>query len=376
MWLIIISFFLFVAYAGLLAYYTMGWYAVPDFHANESTPKTKISIIVPARNEEQHIQECIKSILQQNYPQHLFEIIVMDDFSNDRTVDLITEVQTAQVRLLQLSQFVDSKINSYKKKAIEIGVAHASGELIVTTDADCFMQKNWLRTIAQFYETTHAQLIAMPVAFDHRSSLLSIFQTIDFLTLQGITAAGVHTKFHTMCNGANLAYTKKAFDAVNGFKGIDNIASGDDMLLMHKIFKQHPEDIKYLRSREVIVQTATAKNWDEFYHQRVRWASKADKYEDKRIFAALVLVYLVNVFMLGLVASLFWDKYNFWLLLACWGIKTVIELPLVLGAAKFFNKLSLIWLFHFLQPLHWLYMVWVGLIGKVGTYKWKGREVK
>jgi cellulose synthase/poly-beta-1,6-N-acetylglucosamine synthase-like glycosyltransferase len=376
MWLIIIAFILFIAYAGLLAYYTMGWFNVPSFQTNASTPKTKISIIVPARNEEQHIQECINSILQQNYPQHLFEIIVMDDFSNDRTVDLITEVQTAQVKLLQLKNFVDSKINSYKKKAIEIGVAHASGELIVTTDADCFMDKNWLRTIAQFYEATNAQLIAMPVAFDHRSSLLSVFQTIDFLTLQGITAAGVHTRFHTMCNGANLAYTKKAFDAVNGFKGIDNIASGDDMLLMHKIFKQHPEDIKYLKSKEVIVQTATAKNWDEFYHQRVRWASKADKYEDKRIFAALVLVYLVNVFMLGLVASILFDVNNGWLLLACWGIKTLLELPLVLGAANFFKKQSLIWLFHFLQPLHWLYMVWVGLIGKVGKYQWKGREVQ
>jgi cellulose synthase/poly-beta-1,6-N-acetylglucosamine synthase-like glycosyltransferase len=107
--------------------------------------------------------------------------------------------------------------------------------LIVTTDADCIASPAWLRTIVAFYETFDPVLIAAPVTFFSKGTFFDIFQSLDFMALQGITGATIHKKFHAMCNGANLAYTKKAFDEVGGFTGIDNIASGDDMLLMHKI---------------------------------------------------------------------------------------------------------------------------------------------
>ena len=103
-----------------------------------------------------------------------------------------------------------------------------------------------------------------------------------------------------MCNGANLAYTKKAFTEVGGFTGIDNIASGDDMLLMHKIYKLYPDKVMFLKSKDAIVQTAPVNSVKDFFNQRIRWASKADKYDDKRIFVVLLLVYVVNVLLLVL----------------------------------------------------------------------------
>jgi cellulose synthase/poly-beta-1,6-N-acetylglucosamine synthase-like glycosyltransferase len=370
------AFVLLLGYAALLAYYSYGWYTTPFFKPNEAKPSTFITVIIPCRNEEQHIEQAIACVAAQNYPADLFELIVVDDFSTDKTTQKIEALLGGNIRLLHLKDFVPNPINSYKKKAIEVAIEHSQGSLLVTSDADCLMPANWLRSIANFYETKSPALIAMPVVFNHRPQLLSVFQTIDFLTLQGITAAGVQTGFHTMCNGANLAYSKVAYEKVGGFKGIDHIASGDDMLLMHKIYHQYPQQVSYLKSPDVIVGTQTAKNWEEFYHQRVRWASKGDKYEDKRIVAALVWVYLVNVLMLLLVANAFFSVENFWLLLATWGFKTLIELPLVAGAASFFSKQSLLWTFHFLQPLHWCYMVWVGLMGKFGKYNWKGRAVK
>ena len=114
-----------------------------------------------------------------------------------------------------------------------------------------------LSTIASCYKKYNAAFIAAPVAFHKEKSFLDIFQSLDFMTLQGITGASVYKGFHIMCNGANLAYEKSIFYEVNGFSGIDDIASGDDMLLMHKIKNLYPERVVYLKSESAIVKTNT-----------------------------------------------------------------------------------------------------------------------
>jgi cellulose synthase/poly-beta-1,6-N-acetylglucosamine synthase-like glycosyltransferase len=357
------------------------------FSISDFQPETKISVIIPARNEAENIKNCLDSIINQSYPKHLFEILVIDDHSTDNTADIILSYSSQNVKLISLKDFVPpAAINSYKKKAIEIAVQQSTGELIVTTDADCFVPQNWLQTIAAFYEEENPAFIVMPVAIDCSFRFIEMFQAVDFMTLQGITGAAVYKKMHSMCNGANLAYTKKAFVQVNGFAGIDTIASGDDMLLMHKIYKQYPDGIAYLKSKEVIVHTAPVKTIGEFFNQRIRWASKADKYDDKRIFAVLLLVYLFNCLLLvlpifALINNIQYSIFNVqcstfgaWLLLLL--LKTITELLFLFPVAKFFNKLSLLWLFPLMQPFHILYTVIAGWLGKFGSYKWKDRKVK
>ena len=182
-----------------------------------------------------------------------------------------------------------------------------------------------------------------------------------------------------MCNGANLAYTKKAFEAVGGFSGIDTIASGDDMLLMHKIYRRYPDKVMFLRSKEAIVQTEPVRSVGEFFNQRIRWASKANKYDDKRIFWVLLLVYLVNVLLLLLPAvaaflNVQYSMFGVWLLLLA--AKTMAEMVFLYPVAKFFNKQGLLWLFPVMQPFHILYTVIAGFLGAFGKYTWKERSVK
>ena len=177
-----------------------------------------------------------------------------------------------------------------------------------------------------------------------------------------------------MCNGANLAYTKNAFNKAGGFSGIDAIASGDDMLLMHKIFKLYPNGIAYLKSKEVIVRTEPAYTITQFFNQRIRWASKADKYDDKRIIAVLILVYFLNVwiFISGVAAFFFNVSFYFIGLLAA---KTVIELFFLYPVARFFNKQIILWWFPLAQSFHILYTITAGWLGKFGSYQWKERKV-
>jgi cellulose synthase/poly-beta-1,6-N-acetylglucosamine synthase-like glycosyltransferase len=451
---------LFAVYGVLIDYYRRAWKAIPTFNApaGSASPgespfgrppsvaeafgggtqklaagdagpfRTKISVLVPARNEEANIAACVDSLFRQSYPRDLYEVIVIDDHSTDRTPDIVSELRYPELSLvcLRLAAIVQAQpILAHKKWAIETGIGCASGELIVTTDADCLFHPDWLTTMAAFYEQKNAKFIAAPVRIgdpaptavhpSHRASaknfvgpalprpssfvpfallgyigrararplpralqrrsLLSIFQTLDFLTLQGITGAAVSKKFHSMCNGANLAYAKSAFYEVGGFKGIDSLPSGDDMLLMHKIYCKYPDRVFFLKSPKAIVTTQPETTWKGFFHQRIRWASKADHYDDKRIFWVLLLVYIVNAMFSALAIAACWNSWWLWLLLVGLAVKTIVEYPFVFSVAVFFDQWSLMVYFPILQPLHILYTIVIGWLGKFGSYRWKDRKI-
>jgi biofilm PGA synthesis N-glycosyltransferase PgaC len=354
-----------------MIYYWQNWRTVPEFSPSHSERKTGISVVIPARNEETAIPLLLQKLRQQTYPKDLFEIIVVDDHSTDKTAEIVKEFQ--EVKLIQLKE---DNINSYKKKAIEAGIAASKNEWIVCTDADCLPSTEWLATIATFKEEKNSIFIAAPVMYSNDKSLLQVFQTLDFLVLQGITAVAVYKNSLTMCNGANLAYDRKAFEEVNGFSGIDTIASGDDMLLMYKIWKKYPHSVHYLKSRSAIVVTEPAKTWKKFFNQRIRWASKAFYYDDKRIFPVLLLVYLFNLLFLTLLIAGYWNYYYWIYCVGLWILKTAVELPFVTAVASFFGKQSLMKYFFFLQPVHIFYTIISGLLGQYGKYEWKGRKVK
>ncbi|HET6253896.1 MAG TPA: glycosyltransferase [Puia sp.] len=418
---------LFIVYGALIDYYRRAWTAIPEFVPSGKTGlrpcHTRISVLIPARNEAKNIASCIESLFLQSYPKNLYQVIVIDDHSTDATPEIVQDLRYPDMDLIcaRLADIDSPPLASppltspelagpqraspqlaYKKLAIGTGVQIASGELIVTTDADCRFHPDWLTTIAAFYEEKNAKFIAAPVrigdplparhsavpagdplpAPHHNHStapgsptFLSIFQTLDFITLQGITGAAVAKKFHSMCNGANLAYQKNAFIEVGGFSNIDDIPSGDDMLLMHKIYNKYPDSVWFLKSPRAIASTQPETTWSGFIHQRVRWASKADRYDDKRIFRVLLLVYLVNFMFVILPVAACWDRRWLWLFLIALLTKTLLEYPFVSTVARFFGQRALMKWFPFLQPLHIVYTVVIGWMGKFGSYRWKDRKI-
>lgn len=362
---------LFVIYCILILYYRLGWEEVRPFLLNTQQPVTKISVIIAARNEEENIGKLLTSLESQTYPDKFFEVIVVDDHSTDNTVTVVQDFAFVKLIRLQLEN-----INSYKKMAIETGIAAATGDLIVTTDADCVVNENWLKIIAACKEETNAIFIAAPVVMQNKFTLLQTFQSLDFLMLQGITAAAVQKRMHNMCNGANLAYERKAFFEVNGFSGVDHIASGDDMLLMQKISERFPGKIFYLLSKDAIVTTRAAESWKEFFSQRIRWASKATNYNDIKIVSALFAVYFFNCSLIALFVAGFWMRDLWWGFAGVLMLKTLIEFMFIYPVAKFYNKQKLLNLFPLFQPLHIIYTVIAGWLGMFGSFEWKGRRVK
>jgi peptide/nickel transport system permease protein len=378
MYLFTVTICLLAAYGVLMALYTRGHWNLRAFVAKGKTHQTKFSIVIPARNEAANIENCIAGILAQNYPSHLFELIVIDDFSEDETANIVGSIalQYNNVRLLRLQDFTkDENIVAYKKRAIEIAIEQANHPWIVTTDADCSFTNNWLASYDAYIQEHNCVMIAAPVSYKNTGSFLSVFQVLDFISLQGITAAAVGSGSHTLCNGANLCYSKEAFESVGKFSGIDHLPSGDDMLLMHKMKKSYPEKIGYLYAQDTVVTTAPSATLDLFIQQRIRWSSKALGYQDKIIFWILLLVYLVNFSLLvylpvNLIET---GNINNWFVFI--GCKTLVELPFMYAAAKFFKQQKLLWWFLFMQPFHILYTVVAGWFGTFGSYKWKGRTV-
>jgi cellulose synthase/poly-beta-1,6-N-acetylglucosamine synthase-like glycosyltransferase len=368
--MIIIS-VLFISYSVIILWANSRFRQLKPFHAIRNMHEG-VTIVVAARNESAYIQQCIESVLAQEYPVEKLELIVVDDQSTDDTAQLVLRYKDRGVKLISIK----AEEQSGKKAAIAIGIELASHDLIITTDADCLHPRQWINTMVAFREKSKAVFVAGPVKFNGEQNFFERFQSLDFLSLQGITAVAVSKELINMCNGANLLYTKQAFKQVNGFAGIDHIPSGDDMLLMEKISNTFPGGVAYCYSAEAIVTPSPEKSLSSFIQQRIRWASKSIAYKGFAIKAVLLLVYLINLivagfFIMGLVDT-GWMK-NFAVLIL---IKYLVELPFMINVCRFFKKASLIKWFIISQPVHALYTIVAGLFGLRGNYEWKGRNTR
>ncbi|MBA3827543.1 MAG: glycosyltransferase [Taibaiella sp.] len=365
-------------YAMLMVLYRVGWQLQKEFPLSSSISSTTISIIIPARNEAANIERCIRAILAQHYPAALYEILVIDDHSDDDTYNLVNSFSLPNVRCIRLAEYVDEheNITAYKKKALTVGINNSSGELIITTDADCIALPDWLAAMAAIYDAEAPAMIIAPVDYTNNNSIVQLFQSVDFMSMQGITAATNRLGMGGMSNGANLAFSRTAFIAVNGYKGIDHIASGDDYLLLMKIKKMFPDKIAYLKCAKAIVNTTPQPDWKSLLQQRIRWASKAGKYDDRKMTITLLLVYLFNIGLVALFIAAFFNALLFTYIGIMLLVKVLFELFFAWPVAGFFNKRPQLIYLVLLQPLHILYIVLAGFLGFSGKYQWKGRTIK
>jgi cellulose synthase/poly-beta-1,6-N-acetylglucosamine synthase-like glycosyltransferase len=364
-------------YVFMFLFYLSGWMLLPEFTKRKNATSTTCSVIVAARNEEKHIGDLLNDLLAQNYPASNFEVFVVDDFSEDNTATVVKSFAGSNIHLLSLHEIVHEGFTtvSYKKKALEYGIAQSSGELIITTDADCRMGNKWLETIVNYYEANRGAMIVAPVLFSNEKNFFERWQSLDFTGLMGITGASLYWNFPVLCNGANLAFTRQAFDEVGGYAGIDQVSSGDDLLLMHKISKQRRGAVQYLKSRDAVVYTYAQPTLSQFLAQRLRWTSKSRHYTDLKIKLNMLLVYIFNLALLVTFFLAWFDPFYLGLLLFSFLLKMIVEFVFLSQVTAFFNSRKLMWLFLPAQVLHVFYIVIVGALGNFIKPDWKGRRI-
>jgi cellulose synthase/poly-beta-1,6-N-acetylglucosamine synthase-like glycosyltransferase len=370
------SVFLASVYVLVVCTFINGWAKIKVFKINQSKPKTRVSILIAARNEEDKIVKTLDDIMAQVYDKNLMEVIVIDDHSTDRTSEIILSYAERGVRLIQLKE--DSALNSYKKKAIQTAIGQATGKLIITTDADCRMGIHWLQTIVNFYETYNYKMISSPVAYFEDYNLFERLQTLEFSYLIGLGASTIGNNNPSTCNGANLAYEKEAFYEVGGFKGIDDVASGDDELLLHKIANRYKGEVGFLKNENAIVYTHAKASLSELIQQRKRWASKTTKYKNKSFMILGVSIWLFNVSILVNIIFAFCFPGGMSLSFLIFQLisKVGIEFIFLNQVMSFFKRKQLLVLLPILNLVHIIYMVYIGIAGNSGKYNWKGRMVK
>ena len=361
-------------YLLVLIYLIRGWLSLKRPPVVTAIPITKVTVLIAARNEEERISHTITDILAQDYPKHLMEVIIVDDHSTDRTSEIILSYAAHGIKLLQLKE--DKPINSYKKKAIAEAIRLSTGDLMVATDADCRMGPEWLSTIVGYYETENPIMISSPVTYFEEKGLFELMQTLEFSYLIGIGAAFIGNGRASTCNGANLAYRKDAFYEVGGFKGIDDLASGDDELLLQKIAEKYPGKIGFLKSTKAVVYTHAKHSLGEFLQQRRRWASKSVKYKDKKVVAMVLGIWLFNLSLLVNALLGFYDVYFFKVFLIQFILKFTFETVFLLPIMSFFKRPAMVALLALISPIHIIYFVYVGLMGNARKYSWKGRLVR
>lgn len=359
-----IVFLIYILFIGQLIY---GFNRMKRFSRKEFTPKTSFSIVVPFRNEKENLPNLLHSISLLNYPKELVEIILVDDDSEDEF-----RIQNLEFRIQTVKNI--RKSNSPKKDAIETAIQVAKNDWIITTDADCLVQKNWLTAFDQYIQENEVEMVASSVCYVPKSGFLSAFQNLDFLSLQGATIGSFGINQPFMCNGANFAYSKSFFKELNGFQGNETIASGDDVFLLQKAVSYTPKKVGFLLAKESIVATKPVDTWTELFQQRVRWASKSTGYSS--VYGKLLALVIFGGNLVWIISFLLWltnvlDQNIFMLFVA---LKFLIDFILIYKTANFFeSKLQYVLASSLLYPF---FSVSVAVYSLFGKYNWKGRNFK
>jgi cellulose synthase/poly-beta-1,6-N-acetylglucosamine synthase-like glycosyltransferase len=332
-----------------------------------------ISIVISARNEADSIEECLNQIIKQNFSKNSFELILIDDASEDTTSDIAHKTLELSGLTYEIIKQIEHK---GKKQNLALAIEKSKGSIIITSDADViYRHPNWLLTISNYFKNNSPNLLIMPIDFETQPGFLEKFQIIENLALTGITAgySGIQKPF--MCNGANLAFKKSAFDLVSGYNSHIHISSGEDVFLLEDIKKINPTLVHYVLLRELIAKTKPLHNFKSLFNQRVRWASKA-KYNSNNlnIFAGFIIL-AANLLFLALFVAIL-KKSVIIPYLSIFGLaKIVFDFLLLFLASDFLGrKKNILWLIPF-ECIYWIYALIIGTGSVFFKPYWKGKKL-
>lgn len=349
-----------------IAAFTFGLFNLKEkFHSINKNNLIKVSVLIAARNEEKNIEKLLESLKKQSFPKELFEVIIVNDHSIDNTDEIINDFinknKELDVKLLKAEK-------KGKKHAISQALHSAINELIIVTDADCVLNDLWIESIVGFYQEEKCKMILAPVLLSPAENLFEKMQVLEHLSLIGSTAGSASIGFPVMCNGANMAYERKAALEVEKFRKDFDIPSGDDMFLLEQFVKCYGHNnVKFLLSKSAVVKTKTCKTIKDFFRQRRRWVSKTKSYTSWKVIVTALIVLFFNLSIISLLVSAFFVPalWSIYILLTL--LKFFIDFPLLKNITNFMNQGSLLkWVLP-LEIIYPFYVVFTALSGTIFT---------
>jgi len=325
-----------------------------------SIPSTFLSVIIACRNEQEKLPMLMENISRQDYPEELYEVIIVDDNSTDKTFETALKMVTPE-RVCLLKNEAGGK-----KEAIRTGIKACRGNLIITTDADCTMGQNWIKTIAAFFEENRPDMIICPVQLHGSGGFFGRFQELEFLSLQGITAGSAIAGNGIMCNGANLAFTREAYLTHSDDLHSD-LETGDDVFMLHSIKKESDSKILWIESNDAVVSTASSPTIGSFMRQRKRWISKWNAYNDRFTILTGILVFIATFLQLFSYVYVFIDISFIWTLLTILVLKSIPDFLVLHNTTSRYGKKHLLRWFIPAQLIYPVYVLCVVLYSLIAA---------
>jgi cellulose synthase/poly-beta-1,6-N-acetylglucosamine synthase-like glycosyltransferase len=329
----------------------------------------RVSVIIPVRNEIEFVKTIVGDLIGQSYPANFYEVLFIDDHSEDGTFEYLTIIcsEKSNFKVLSLENH-----QTGKKQAIDRGVEIASGEWIIQSDGDCRIPEDFITEHVTKAVQSGASLISGPVMLKSEKGLWSRIESLEFLSLAGTGMASVMIGKPVMCNGANLSYSKEFYLKVRLNLLENPTPSGDDIFLMTEA-KRQQRKVEFLYSSWSIVSSEPTGSIRDFLNQRIRWGSKSRYYKDANLIYLSLLVWLVNSLLtVCLIGSLF-NSDLFRIFFSSLGIKSLVDFWILFLCAKFFRQKSLLWLFPVTAIFYYFYITLSGVFSMLGSFSWKGR---
>ena len=356
-----------------IAAFTLGLYNLKEKNYNiDKSSTTKVSVLIAARNEEENIENILLSLYNQTFPKKLFEVIIVDDHSEDNTKTIIDNFINNN-KDFNMQVFISE--GKGKKAAISQALHKAKNHLIIVTDADCILNTLWIENIVAFYQKTKSKMILAPVLLTPSNTLFEKMQVLEHLSLMGSTAGSAAIGFPVMCNGANMAYEREAALEVEKLRHDFNIPSGDDMFLLEQFVKNYGyKNVKFLLSKSAIVKTKTCKTIKDFFKQRRRWVSKTKSYTNWKIITTALIVFFFNISIISLLICAFFIPALWSLYVLLTLLKFFIDFPLLKNITNFMNQSNLMKWALPLEFIYPFYVTFTAISGLLINVSWKGQK--
>lgn len=329
----------------------------------------KVSVLIAARNEGKNIEKLLQSLYNQTFTKENFEVIVVDDHSDDETSEI---AESFKVSHPEMSLKLLKATGSGKKQAISQALHAADNEVVIVTDADCELPAKWIEKMLAYYIAKDLKMLLGPVLLSPADTLFEKLQVLEHMSLIASTAGSAAIGMPVMCNGANMMYDRKSALNVEKDRTDMKLASGDDMFLMEQFIARYgSKAIGFFLSREVIVKTATMPNLKAFFRQRTRWTSKTKAYTNWKIIATALTVFLFNLsivffFVAGLFMPVFWAFYVLYVIM-----KTLIDYPIIRRISAFMKQKKLKFWTLPLEFIYPFYVVFTAIAGMFTKVRWK-----
>lgn len=359
-------------YAALIFWLTAG--LLKGKNVSGSGYRPKVSVIIAARNEELNLEQCLISLSNQDYPENLYDVYIIDDRSEDETRKIASRFADQQPNF-NLIVVDEVPLNvSPKKNAIQKGIDASDGEIIMTTDADCSPPEGWISGIVSHYNDEKIGMVVgyAPLYKKNKGPKESLLK-LDALSIAAVASGSIGIGYPVTCTGRNFSYRRSVYESINGFDGLWQFMSGDDDLLLHKANKEGIK-ISYSFLSSTFVESKTYSEIGEISNQRRRHASKTPHYYSLTgmtgLKIALPLVYLLNLFI---VSGLLGIGVSPTILAVSLLLKSTAEFSLLYTFSSFTGDRNVLKYFPLALLIHPFYVVIYGAWGALGKFTWKGQ---